>query len=62
MVFNYYIIGISFNIKVFWESKFDDVIGWIVNFEMNILLCVVFSIFMLEIDKVNMLVLCILLV
>lgn len=57
LAFNYHITGTSSNIKVFWESKLDDVIGWTANPEMNTLSCAAFSISTLETDKVNMTVL-----
>lgn len=54
LAFNYHITGTSSNIKVFWESKPDDVIGWTANPKMNTLSCAAFSISTLETDKVNM--------
>uniref|UniRef100_K1R798 A disintegrin and metalloproteinase with thrombospondin motifs 15 n=1 Tax=Magallana gigas TaxID=29159 RepID=K1R798_MAGGI len=52
LAFNYHITGTSSNIKVFWESKLDDVIGWTANPEMNTLSCAAFSISTLETDKI----------
>lgn len=54
LAFNYHITGTSSNIKVFWESKPDGVIGWTANPKMNTLSCAAFSISTLETDKVNM--------
>ncbi|XP_011415206.3 A disintegrin and metalloproteinase with thrombospondin motifs 5 isoform X2 [Magallana gigas] len=52
LAFNYHITGTSSNIKVFWESKPDDVIGWTANPKMNTLSCAAFSISTLETDKI----------
>ncbi|XP_078335130.1 A disintegrin and metalloproteinase with thrombospondin motifs 5-like isoform X3 [Crassostrea virginica] len=52
LAFNYYLKGVGSNITVAWESKPSDVIGWTGNPNLSGMVCAVFSISTLEVDKI----------